>query len=150
MLREVNPTRTAALTLAPLILVISGCGGGSSAKHTDPTAAFKSEGNAICRHTFSQLQSTTTGLKDPQHPTRAELTTIVDQVVGYLGDERDSLKKLHAPASLQAGVKTLLGSLQDVIDKATEKGPAFVTKGATPFAQVGADAQAIGLDDCAF
>lgn len=141
----------AAVGAAALVLAISGCGGSSGgAKHEDARTAFKKQANAVCKDTFAKLQTISKDMKDPAHPTQAELTKAVDQIIGHLNAEHTDLAALTAPAELAAGVRTLLASLQDVIDAAGKKGAKFIKVGSTPFNQVDADANAIGLTDCAY
>jgi hypothetical protein len=138
--------------LAGALLLTTGCGGGSGGgtRHEDPSTSFRKQADAICATTFAQLQASTKEVADRAHPTRAELTDLARKTVSHLTDERDALAALRPPASLRAGVTTVLASLQQVIDVAGRKGPAFFAPGTTPFAQLGADANAVGLTDCAF
>ncbi len=136
------------MTLAALVLVAAGCGGGGpSASGQLSASEFKSKANAIC----SDLKDKTKNLSNAQD---------FDAVLNATNDSLKKLKALQPPAALKAryqayldsvdaGIAVLTKAVKAVDDNELDKAAGLAPQAAQLSRKSAAAARAAGINVCA-
>src|SRR5438477_3395115 len=134
--------RRTLLTLSGLLLVVSACGGGSSALSKEE---FLKRGNAICDSTNKVIDaaSKTAFPNSGAQPDAATIKKFVNETVApTLKKSIDDIDALKPPKDLQGGVDKMVADARAALTKLqqqAETDPTSVFNGADPFADVNKD-----------
>ena len=133
--------------------LLAGCGDDDEALSEQE---FLEQGNAICAAGNERLDAAfeDLDLEEGQEPTAEQMGTLVLEVfVPDIQSQIDDVRALEPPDELADAVETFLDDAQATLDEleqqATDDPSAVFSEDEDPFAEVNAQANEIGLSECA-
>jgi len=133
--------------------VLAGCGDDDEALSEQE---FLEQGNAICAAGNERLDAAFEDLDlgEGQEPTAEQMATLVlEGLVPDVQSQIDDISALEPPDEMADAVETFLDDAQATLDEleqqATDDPSAVFSEDEDPFAEVNAQANAIGLTECA-
>jgi hypothetical protein len=151
-----------ALAIAVLAFAAAGCGDDETTTDSGASGAtgasgpplsqeeFVSEGNAICKAGNKEIEQAASETFSGQ-PTPAQVEQFAtDAAIPSIQGQIDAIRALQPPEDVAGDVETFLNDAQDALDQVQDDPQLLAAEGnADPFADVGDEADAIGLDECA-
>lgn len=134
--------------LASVVTMIAACGSDETRLSNDE---FLKQGNAICDTGNTAIDAAAAELfASGDEPTPEQLATFGNDVlVPNVQRQIDGLKKLKPPADLEKDVDQMVADAQKALDKISDDPAAALGGDEDLFADVNAQAAAIGLTSCA-
>ena len=139
-------------TLVGLVLVagLSGCGADNEGGRPGELSAdgFREQAQAICKDGNAAIDQLAEDF-DPSGPTREQLERVAPQVPPLLDEELDRLAALDPPTNLADEVDEMVASFRTVVRSMRAQGAEFFEREDDPFDAAYAQAEELGLDECA-
>lgn len=124
----------------------SGASGEAGATGLLP-ADFAAEANAICKAGDAELDKAFSGLG--QNPTNSQIEDLAtDEFVPNVQGQIDGIRALGEPDEGADELTTFLDDAQTALDDVSSD-PSLIAQGDDPFADVGKQADALGMTECA-
>jgi len=144
--------------LSAVILVLAGCGGGSSSTESTSSltkAEFVKKGNAICAKGEKEVEAGVEGFikennfSEKKPPTGAQMEALAEEVLlPTVRKQLDEIRALGIPSGEEQEVEAIFVAVEEGIEKTEEDPSAFAEGGSGPFVKANKLAREYGLTVC--
>lgn len=112
-------------------------------------AEFQEQANAICAEGNEEVDALFEDLPQDEPPSEEALEPLFDDFVENIRGQIDDVDELSPPEELEDDVDTFLSDAREALEGIEDDGPSSLLSEDDPFADVSAQAEDLGLEECA-